>query len=1299
MKNEVIHLDTIVVHPDYDDNETKKDTNSSNTASNLISAAAGTWASIFDDFIDEMDKKLSNTSSKPKTTFEKMKNKALPDTNLKDFFNKHANAKEAIKTGNGKFLPKWLNLSSLAQTKNREEFIKEAYKLTVSWLGGIAGMGAGIIITKKPSLSYGLMFLGSFAASEWADAHKDEFYDFWSDVFDNFNDNLNKTLYGDMPNLSIESTTVLESDGIAVVTLKLDKPINKPVKLRVQTHNGTAKAKKDYISRDKVITINPGETSYKFAIDIVSDDVVEEDEYFGISATLLNKEDFNTGTTYEDDGTVYMKYATVTIKDSKEDKATINISNPTVFENEKKAVFEITLSKPLKKDLNLKVQTFDISAKSGSDYSDTAKSITIKAGETSYKLSVPIIDDETKEKNETFELAAFVFDEDIKKQYGLPFVAVGKATIVDNDDDEVGIIIDNKTIYEGDEKCFRNQIDVKISRELKDDEEITLSFPNENIVFTSSTPTIQKYNFIHYGDFKVSYPKTKQETIAPLSISTKGDIKAVLKKEGIVSIIDDDTPIYVSVEGDSVSEASEIIKGKVNISRNLRDGEYLKVYVGNEEVEFYYNSDPSKEFVASKWKDDEIKEEDSKFYINPHGISSNATVYVKGKGGKFTIYDDDKDPDDKDPENEASPIIIDMNKNSITSSAIDSLTHFDHNNDSLREKTAWIDSGDSFLALDKNNNGLIDNGTELFGNHTITDTSYPYIPSNRTNGFEALKLYDDNGDGIINMQDKVFDKLLLWNDINKDGLSQSDELSYLKDSNIAAISLDYKNTNTIENGNTIKQSSKVFFKDGSTTIANDVWFKVDPSKVVEKEYNFSDEINSLPQIEARGGFSSLRKASSNNENLLNLIKKYETSNTLTPDEKKLLAYDIVYEWAGVSSVDKDEIKSYSLTQRDFLIYEKLTNRPFRQGGYETTPRPNASAMIQARVTKFKNYVYASLELNTTYKDLNIDIEFMYQDKDGDISYKFDQLNKSLIGYYKNNDTISILKLLNTIRTAAYYKPRYQKELINNLNTLFKDDLKTLNIALGTYVAGLENTDQTLNGNDDNNLIDSKSGNDILRGGKGDDIYKFSIGYGNDTIYDTEGSNKLLFSKEISYKNISFKREFGSLIIQIKDNNGNLTNDSITIQNFFDIKNDFGNGALSTIEFENGKVISMSDFLNMAIEATKEDDKLYLTSSNDEFNALGGNDTIYGGAGNDIIYGDDGNDFLSGDSGDDTLIGGSGNDTLQGGMGNDTYVFERGFGNDVILNFNPNNETDTIKFIDGISQDELNFKSIDGNLVI
>lgn len=50
----------------------------------------------------------------------------------------------------------------------------------------------------------------SFLASMYADEYAQEFYDFYAEFFDNFNDNLNKTLYGDMPNLSIESTIVLE---------------------------------------------------------------------------------------------------------------------------------------------------------------------------------------------------------------------------------------------------------------------------------------------------------------------------------------------------------------------------------------------------------------------------------------------------------------------------------------------------------------------------------------------------------------------------------------------------------------------------------------------------------------------------------------------------------------------------------------------------------------------------------------------------------------------------------------------------------------------------------------------------------------------------------------------------------------------------------------------------------------------------------------------------------------------------------------------------------------------------------
>ena len=121
--------------------------------------------------------------------------------------------------------------------------------------------------------------------------------------------------------------------------------------------------------------------------------------------------------------------------------------------------------------------------------------------------------------------------------------------------------------------------------------------------------------------------------------------------------------------------------------------------------------------------------------------------------------------------------------------------------------------------------------------------------------------------------------------------------------------------------------------------------------------------------------------------------------------------------------------------------------------------------------------------------------------------------------------------------------------------------------------------------------------------------------------------------------------------------------------------------------------------NYRIDSKDGDDTIITHNGNDTILAGNGNDTIDSGDGNDYIDGGSGDDDIYAGDGDDTLIGGSGNDTLQGGMGNDTYVFGRGFGNDIILNFNPNNETDTIKFIDGISQDELNFKSIDGNLVI
>ena len=159
------------------------------------------------------------------------------------------------------------------------------------------------------------------------------------------------------------------------------------------------------------------------------------------------------------------------------------------------------------------------------------------------------------------------------------------------------------------------------------------------------------------------------------------------------------------------------------------------------------------------------KNEDINFEVTGTASASKGLIIKEVKSGNGKIIDDDKD-DKQDPE-DIDPIIIDLNKNGITSTKLNNTTYFDHDNNNFKEASSWIDKGDAFLALDKNNNGLIDNGNELFGNHTISNTRFKYTNNKATNGYEALKAYDLNGDNVIDSKDEIYDKLLLWKDSNQ----------------------------------------------------------------------------------------------------------------------------------------------------------------------------------------------------------------------------------------------------------------------------------------------------------------------------------------------------------------------------------------------------------------------------------------------------------------------------------------------------------------------------------------------------
>lgn len=150
------------------------------------------------------------------------------------------------------------------------------------------------------------------------------------------------------------------------------------------------------------------------------------------------------------------------------------------------------------------------------------------------------------------------------------------------------------------------------------------------------------------------------------------------------------------------------------------------------------------------------------------------------------------------------PIVLDLSGEGINLTQAGKGSLFDINADGKLDSTAWVKGNTGMLVYDKNGNGKIDNGKELFGDQ-----------NGASNGFKELSKYDKNGDGRIDSKDAIYKNLKLYRDLNGDGKMQKNEFSTLKELGIKSLNLECFDTDDDVNGNSIVLRGSFEREDGT----------------------------------------------------------------------------------------------------------------------------------------------------------------------------------------------------------------------------------------------------------------------------------------------------------------------------------------------------------------------------------------------------------------------------------------------------------------------------------------------------
>lgn len=404
------------------------------------------------------------------------------------------------------------------------------------------------------------------------------------------------------------------------------------------------------------------------------------------------------------------------------------------------------------------------------------------------------------------------------------------------------------------------------------------------------------------------------------------------------------------------------------------------------------------------------------------------------------------------------PLAIDLGALGIELTTLENGVNFDLDKNGFAEKTAWIGLEDGFLCLDRNGNSKIDDGGELFGDQVELSNGAISV-----SGFEALADFDEDGDGVIDHNDTVWNDLRVWIDANHNGISDSGELKTLNELGVVNISLDVTKEENVDTatGTMEAEFAMVTFADGTERKISEFWFPVNTSDTTQT--GGDGEI-----VETKGNVPDITLAieADKTGTLAVLYKKYCLSEDFV--EKRFLSKQILYFITDSTDISPNS-RGGNIDARDLHVIETFMGREFVGVG-GTNPNSNAANILKKLYISLENIFFSDLNVESQ-DSFYINMIFVSEDEQGNKIVDFTFLNAILEMEIATGENVEG-NLYSIGSYLSLFDEAYDTNAFSEFSTYYKAvspqyaDILELSKSGTTYLATNDNDTYRGTGNND-----------------------------------------------------------------------------------------------------------------------------------------------------------------------------------------------------------------------------------------